>query len=75
MESADRERVIKMLERDMRLRRLYDEHVKLEEKLSRFENRGFLTSPEAKEQTELKKRKLRGVDKMMAIVGQVSEAA
>lgn len=77
MEAADRELIERMLKRDIRLRRLYDEHERFEEELQRFHKRPFLTEPEEAEQRVLKRKKLAGVDRMMAILAEYrsSEAA
>jgi uncharacterized protein YdcH (DUF465 family) len=50
------------------LRKLYEEHCKLEQVLATFENRPFLTSAEEIEEKRLKMKKLQGVDRMMSIV-------
>ena len=68
MESADRELIAMMMQSNAELKRLYEEHEDLENKLSRFEKRGFLTVDEEIELKKLKKMKLMGVDKMMHIV-------
>ena len=75
MESQDRERIMKMLFRDIRLKRLYDEHCRFENELSRFKDRPFLTLDEEKEEKLLKKKKLAGVDEMMQILSVNREAA
>ncbi|MFM1846591.1 MAG: hypothetical protein RL417_65 [Pseudomonadota bacterium] len=68
MERADRELIERVLTGNFELRKLYEEHCKLEEILSSFENRPFLTSAEEIEEKRLKMRKLQGVDRMMSIV-------
>jgi len=70
MERQDRERILKALEGNAELRRLYEEHETLQNELARFENRTFLTPGEEIEQKKLKKKKLMGVDRMMEIISQ-----
>ena len=67
MEDQDRSLVKNLMKNDMRLRRLYKQHQALEEKLSRFAHKRFLTVNEEIEQKNLKKKKLSGVDEMLAI--------
>lgn len=75
MESNDRERILKALLRDMRLKRLYEEHCKFEEQLQGLKNRPYLTLSEETTEKLLKKKKLAGVDQMMAIVSGRRQAA
>jgi len=74
MEDRERDLIERVLRTNVQLRRLYNEHMNLERKLSRFESRPFLTQPEEQELKQLKFRKLRGVDKMMVILSE-NEAA
>jgi len=68
MERTDRELIERVLTDNFELRRLYEEHRRLEEMLSLFEKRPFLTTVEELEEKHLKMRKLQGVDRMMSIV-------
>jgi len=68
MENRDRELIQKVLRTNIELKRLYQEHMVLEEKLNRFEKRTFLLPIEELEARSLKKKKLHGVDKMMSII-------
>jgi uncharacterized protein YdcH (DUF465 family) len=68
MESTDRDRIVRLMDSDARIRRLYLEHQELETRLDEFNSRNFLTVDEELEQRRLKKQKLCGVDQMMAIV-------
>jgi uncharacterized protein YdcH (DUF465 family) len=70
MERSDRELIEQVLLGNFELRKLYEEHCKLEEVLSTFESRPFLTSAEEIEEKRLKRRKLQGVDRMMNIVAE-----
>ena len=74
MEAKERLLVLEMLKRDMRLQRLYQEHLHLEERLSTFFKRPFLTDAEEVERKRLKQRKLRGVDRMMDILAEHGQA-
>ena len=68
MEATDRELIQKYMLTDVTLERLYREHNKLEDMISRYSTRSFLTDEEQAEVRKLKKRKLSGVDRMMSIV-------
>ena len=51
-----------------KLKHLYDQHAKLDQKVSEFVSRGFLTSSEEIELKKLKVKKLSGMDSMMRIL-------
>jgi hypothetical protein len=68
MENGDREKILREAKRNAQLRRLYSEHIALEEELSRFSKRPYLTATEEQEETLLKRRKLQGVDLMMSLL-------
>lgn len=68
MESKERESIRKIVEVNNELKRLYEEHQKLESRLARYETRGFLTPGEQIFVRTLKKKKLSGVDRMMEIL-------
>ncbi len=63
------------MEHDSQIRRLYNEHKKLEERLTSYEGRVFLTNREQFEVKELKKRKLRGKDMLMELLAQFQSGA
>ena len=65
MENHDLDAIKKLLASDHELRKLYQEHELLEEKISKIENRNFLTPDEQVELKALKMKKLRGVEQMM----------
>ena len=65
MEKSEREQIEKLLESDFEMRRLYEEHHRLDEQLKKIANKKFLTASEEQEERELKQRKLRGVEKML----------
>ena len=75
MEHRDRERIISAAQRNAHLKRLYREHIELEEQLSRISKRPFLTADEQQEEVALKKKKLRGVDLMMSLLAEEPCAA
>lgn len=75
MESNDRDFILKMREVDIRLKRLYDEHERLEDELGQLSTRTYLTSSEEAHERQLKFKKLRGVEKMMEIVSSLRAAA
>lgn len=68
MEKSDRELIMKCIASNIELKRLYSQHLALEKKLSKLSNRTFLTASEEMETKDLKKKKLRGVDKMMTLI-------
>lgn len=70
MESAERELIMKAIQSNIQLRRLYEEHLALEDKLLAFERRRFLTSQEEVEAKRLKFKKLHGKEKMMAMLAE-----
>ncbi len=61
-----------MIETDIRLKRLYQEHEKLQKTLARYEHRGFLTSEEEVTVKGLKMKKLSGVEQMMDILAKAA---
>ena len=68
MEERERTLIRRVLQSNGQLKRLYDEHLELERKLSLLQGRTFLTQREQVEAKKLKARKLQGVDKMMRIL-------
>jgi len=68
MERKDRELIRSVIASNVQLKRLYQEHVELEERLARFEHRKFLTPKDELELKQIKKLKLMGVDRMMIIL-------
>ncbi len=79
MENSDRDLIQKVLQNNFELRKLYDEHINLEDQLSSLQRRPFLTTEEAIIEKEIKMRKLKGVERMMNIIsphrGQDAQAA
>lgn len=70
MENAEREQIMRAIQSNVQLRRLYEEHLAMEDKLSAFEKRNFLTAKEEIEAKKLKRRKLLGKERMMAMLAQ-----
>src|SRR5690606_8441150 len=58
MEEAERSKIVQLSEKNFLLKKLYKEHEDLEERLSRFEKRPFLTEEEQQEEKLLKRKKL-----------------
>ncbi len=75
MENAEREQIRQAIHSNAQLRRLYEEHLAMEDKLLSLERRGFLTVQEELEAKRLKRRKLHGKDKMMALLAESRPAA
>jgi uncharacterized protein YdcH (DUF465 family) len=75
MESKDRQRILGAVHTNSQLKRLYKEHEILEAALERFSRRSFLTSEEQAEEARLKREKLKGVDRMMALLSDGAMAA
>ena len=68
MEKQERETIQKIVKNNEELKRLYHQHQLYEQKLARYESRGFLTPAEQLAIRTLKKKKLSGVDRMMTIL-------
>ncbi len=70
MENIEKTLLERAVEHDSQIRRLYNEHKKLEERLESYETRVFLTNKEQVEVKDLKKRKLRGKDMLMQLLSE-----
>jgi len=68
MENSDKELILRISQSDAQLRRLYQEHLLLEDLLDKYTRKGFLTAEEELEEKILKKKKLFGVDRMMSLL-------
>ena len=68
MEGIDRKIIAALYESNIEFRRLYDEHIRLHEQLAKLENRNYLSSQETLKEKELKMKKLKGREKLLAIV-------
>ncbi|MCB0345828.1 MAG: DUF465 domain-containing protein [Bdellovibrionales bacterium] len=70
MEKSDQALLLQLAPTNYKLRRLYQEHVELEDQLAQFERFPPLTTRASLEQRALKKRKLRGMDAIMGILNE-----
>lgn len=68
MEKRDEELVITLSTTDEELKALYDEHLILEKQLAELTGRLHLSAAEEQERREIQKRKLAGMDRIMAIL-------
>ncbi len=68
MENTDRELIMAVIKTNVELRRLYEQHHDLEDRLSSYEGRRFLTAEEELHQKRLKLEKLSGMDRIMQIL-------
>jgi len=75
MEHKDRQRILGAVTTNTQLKRLYREHELLEHEIEKYSRRGFLTAEEQVEEARLKRQKLKGVDRMMALLSEGASAA
>ena len=77
MEDTERQLILRAVESDQQIRRLYDEHMRLERVLAEYNSRLYLSPEEEMEEKQLKIKKLRGKDLMMQLLAehQVSASA
>ena len=66
MESADHELLMNVVFSDTELKKLYNRHRKLEKEVENLERYAAYSSSAALRQRELKKLKLRGMERIMA---------
>ncbi len=67
MEQVDQKILVSLLDKDPELKRYYEEHLDLEDKLLLFQNR-YLTAEEEVEKKKIQKLKLTGKDKIMELL-------
>jgi hypothetical protein len=67
MESGDRDLIQRAMQNNFELRKLYEQHKELDEKLRKFSRQAFLTAAEQSEERRLKELKLRGLEKMLKL--------
>ncbi|MCX7991682.1 MAG: DUF465 domain-containing protein [Proteobacteria bacterium] len=60
--------VKKLLEENEEFKKLYNEHLELEEKIAEIDKKHFLTADEEAERKRLQKIKLAGKDRMFEII-------
>jgi hypothetical protein len=75
MESDERELIRKVLQTNFEVRRLYNQHIKFEDKLARLARQAYLTASEEVEQRRLKRLKLKGVEMMLRIASNGDDLA
>lgn len=73
MDGIDRKIIAELYEKHIEFRRLYDEHMKLHDQLSKFENRKYLSEIESIKEKELKVKKLHGRERLIDIINQHKE--
>ncbi len=73
MENADRELILQLSTSNPHLKKLYDQHLKLDKMIIRFENYAVYSPSSELRVKELKLEKLRGVDEMMKIINEERE--
>lgn len=69
METKDEHAIVSLLDKDPELKRFYDEHRELEQKLAEFQHKNHLTAEEEIEMKRIQKLKLIGKDRIMEILG------
>ena len=70
MEKVDLELLLRIAPTNVRLQKLYKEHVELEERLNELERCRAVSSFATGQASELKKQKLRGMDDIMSILNE-----
>lgn len=68
MEKGDRELLLQISTDNPRLRKLYEEHIELENKLAEFEKSRAYSFSASLTAKEMKKQKLKGMDEIMSIL-------
>jgi uncharacterized protein YdcH (DUF465 family) len=68
MEEKDREILLQVVEKDSYLKKLYQQHQKLEKEVDRMTNFAVYSPTASIRETELKKQKLRRMDEITAIL-------
>lgn len=70
MEKLDHELLLKVISDNHNLKKLYDEHLKLEQELSKLEKLAAFSTAAEVHHKQLKKQKLKGMDGIMSILNQ-----
>jgi len=68
MEQKEIDLINRLINKDQKLQKLWEEHLELEEKIEEYNKRVYLTPEEELEKNRLKKIKLAGKDKILAIL-------
>jgi uncharacterized protein len=74
MELKDEQTIVSLMDKDPELRKCYEEHRELENKLAGFQHKHHLTPEEEVEMKKIQKLKLAGKDRMMEILGRHRQA-
>ncbi len=74
MERAERELIEQSMGGNFELRKLYEQHREFEARLHKLARQSFLTPAEELEERKLKQLKLKGVERMLYLVGSYSGA-
>ena len=75
MEELEKKLLDEYLEKDLKLKDLFDEHRRLEKRLSKLSKKSFLTSEEEVEERKLKKEKLLGRDAISHILKRYADSS
>jgi hypothetical protein len=75
MEAKEEALIRSLIDTDPELRRHYEEHVELKQRLDVLRRKSFLTEDEEFEQKRIQKQKLAGKDRMMEILARHRQAA
>jgi hypothetical protein len=75
MEREERELIERALSTNFEVKKLYDQHLRFEERLQTLGKKVYLTPPEETEQRKLKLLKLMGVEKMIKLASSLREVA
>ncbi len=75
MDQTEQKFILPLLDKDPELKRYYEEHLELENKLLTYQNRSHLSPDEEMQKTKLHKLKLVGKDKMMEILSKYRQMA
>ncbi len=75
MERSDRELIERVAVTNFEVKKLYERHKQLEERLDRLARKSYVTPSEEQEQRQLKQVKLRGVEKMLALANRGQDLA
>lgn len=68
MEKADQDLVQRVVHIDPRVKKLYEEHLEFEKQLLEFGGNGSLSTWDEQREKFIKKQKLRGMDRLMALL-------
>lgn len=68
MDAREEEQIRTLLDSEPELRRHYEEHVQLKQRLQDLRGKPFLTAEEEVEEKTIQKQKLAGKDRMMEIL-------